>query len=170
MPWPLMSCGMPTTAASATLACSTSALSTSAVPMRWPRDVDHVVDPAGDPVIAVLVAAAAVAGEIFARIGGEIGLEEAVVIAPDGAHLARPALRDDQIALGRAVQHLALGIDESAGRRPGSGMVAEPGLEVGRAGQRRDHVRRRSRSATRCRRSGSGPRRRRRDTSATPRD
>ena len=30
-------------------------------------DVDHVVDPAGDPVIAVLVAAAAVAGEIAAR-------------------------------------------------------------------------------------------------------
>ena len=29
-------------------------------------DVEHVVDPAGDPVIAVLVAAAAVAGEIFA--------------------------------------------------------------------------------------------------------
>ena len=32
-------------------------------------DVEHVVDPAGDPVIAVLVAAAAVAGEIFAAIG-----------------------------------------------------------------------------------------------------
>jgi hypothetical protein len=29
-------------------------------------DVDHVVDPAGDPVIAVLVAAAAVAGEVEA--------------------------------------------------------------------------------------------------------
>jgi hypothetical protein len=37
-------------------------------------DVDHVVDPAGDPPIAVLVAAAAVAGEIFARVGREIGL------------------------------------------------------------------------------------------------
>jgi hypothetical protein len=37
-------------------------------------DVDHVVDPAGDPVIAVGVAAAAVAGEILAGIGREIGL------------------------------------------------------------------------------------------------
>ena len=37
MPWPLMSCGMPTTAASATSWCATSALSTSAVPMRWPE-------------------------------------------------------------------------------------------------------------------------------------
>ena len=32
-------------------------------------NVDHVVDAAGDPVIAVLVAAAAVAGEIEAGIG-----------------------------------------------------------------------------------------------------
>ncbi len=36
MPWPLMSCGKPTTAASATLGWATSALSTSAVPMRCP--------------------------------------------------------------------------------------------------------------------------------------
>ena len=53
-------------------------------------DVDDVVDAAGDPVIAVLVAAAAVAGEIEARIGREIGLEEAAMIAPDRAHLAGP--------------------------------------------------------------------------------
>ena len=32
-------------------------------------DVEDVVDPAGDPVITVLVAAAAVAGEIFAAVG-----------------------------------------------------------------------------------------------------
>src|SRR5262249_38738351 len=32
-------------------------------------DVDHVVDAAGDPVVAVLVAAAAVAGEVLAGIG-----------------------------------------------------------------------------------------------------
>ena len=53
-------------------------------------DVDHVVDPAGDPVIAVGVAPAAVAGKIFARIGGEIGLHEALMVAINGAHLAGP--------------------------------------------------------------------------------
>jgi hypothetical protein len=37
-------------------------------------DVDHVIDAAGDPVVAVLVAAAAVAGEVLALVGGEIGL------------------------------------------------------------------------------------------------
>ena len=31
-------------------------------------DVEHVVDAAGDPVVAVLVAAAAVAGEVEARV------------------------------------------------------------------------------------------------------
>ena len=36
IPVPLMSCGYPTTAASATAACATSALSTSAVPSRCP--------------------------------------------------------------------------------------------------------------------------------------
>ena len=41
-------------------------------------DVDHVIDPAGDPVIAVGVAARAVAGEIQALEGGEIGLHEAL--------------------------------------------------------------------------------------------
>ena len=54
------------------------------------RDVDHVVDAAGDPVIAVRVAAAAVAGEVLAGIGLEVGVDEALVIAIDGAHLPRP--------------------------------------------------------------------------------
>ena len=40
-------------------------------------DIDDVVDAAGDPVIAVGVAPAAVAGEIFALVGGEVGLLEA---------------------------------------------------------------------------------------------
>ena len=41
-------------------------------------DVDHVVDAAGDPVVAVLVAARAVAGEVLAGIGREVGLDEAL--------------------------------------------------------------------------------------------
>ena len=37
MPWPLILVGYPTTADSETAGCATSALSTSAVPMRWPE-------------------------------------------------------------------------------------------------------------------------------------
>src|SRR3546814_14590249 len=40
------------------------------------RDVDDVIDAAGDPVIAIRVAPAAVAREIIARIGREIRSEE----------------------------------------------------------------------------------------------
>jgi hypothetical protein len=53
-------------------------------------DIDDVVDAAGNPVIIVRVAAAAIAGEIETGIGRKIGLEEALVIAPDGPHLAGP--------------------------------------------------------------------------------
>ena len=53
-------------------------------------DVQHVVDPAGDPVVAVLVAAAAVAGEVLALVGRKIRLHETLVVTVDGAHLARP--------------------------------------------------------------------------------
>src|SRR5262249_15628688 len=57
-------------------------------------NVDHVVDPAGDPVIAVLVAPAAVAGEVFAGEAGEISLDEALMVAIDGAHHAGPGIGD----------------------------------------------------------------------------
>src|SRR5687768_14444908 len=62
-------------------------------------DVDDVVDAPGDPPIAIDVAAAAVAGEIFALEGGEISFDEARVIAIDGAHHPRPGIEDDEIAL-----------------------------------------------------------------------
>ena len=77
-------------------------------------DVDDVVDAAGDPVVAVVVAAAAVAGEVLAGIGLEVGVDETLVIAEHGAHLAGPGIGDAEIAGCRAFQHLALGIDESA--------------------------------------------------------
>jgi hypothetical protein len=60
-------------------------------------DVDHVIDAAGDPVIAVFVAAAAVAGEVLALVGREVGLHEALVVAIDRAHLAGPAVGDDRL-------------------------------------------------------------------------
>src|SRR3546814_468203 len=53
-------------------------------------DVDHVVDAASNPVVAVGVAAAAVAAEVHARIGLEVGVDEALVVAMHGAHLAGP--------------------------------------------------------------------------------
>src|SRR5580700_585189 len=56
----------------------------SAEPMTG--DIDYVVDPAGDPIKAVLVAPRAVAGEIEAREGREIGFDKALMVAIDRAH------------------------------------------------------------------------------------
>ncbi len=100
-------------------------------------DVDHVVDAAGDPVIAVGVAAAAVAGEILAGIGLEVGVDEALVVAVDRAHHSGPGIGDAEIAGGGALLHLALGVDDlrdDAEER----LRRRAGLEPGRAGQRRD--------------------------------
>ncbi len=85
-------------------------------------DVDDVIDTAGDPVVTVLVAARAIAGEILAGEGGEIGLDEALVIAVDGPHHARPRLGDAEIAFGRALAQPAFAIDDDrldAEERPG---------------------------------------------------
>uniref|UniRef100_A0A0N4Z5G8 PE-PGRS family protein n=1 Tax=Parastrongyloides trichosuri TaxID=131310 RepID=A0A0N4Z5G8_PARTI len=103
------------------------------------RDVDHVINAARDPVIAVFVTAAAVTGEVHARIGLEIGVEEALVVAVDRAHLARPAVGDAQIALGRAVQHAAFGVDDLQ-LDAGQGLGRRAGLGVGGPGQRRDQM------------------------------
>ena len=61
-------------------------------------DIDHIVDAAGDPVVAVLVAATAVTSEIIAFVLLEVGGFEALVIAVDGAHLAGPGGADRQYA------------------------------------------------------------------------
>src|SRR5207248_6763648 len=71
-------------------------------------DVDHVVDAAGDPVVTVFVAAAAVAGEVAAREGGEVRLAEPIRIAEDAAHDAGPRTRQAEVAGARPFEHLAL--------------------------------------------------------------
>src|SRR4030095_4048770 len=75
-------------------------------------DVDDVVDPAGDPVIAVLVAPAAVACEVLAGEGLEVGVDEALMITIDRAHHARPSIEDAEIAGRLALQQLALAVDD----------------------------------------------------------
>src|SRR3546814_2469380 len=62
-----------------------------------PRHVEHVIDSSGDPVIAILVATRAIAGKVHAAEGLEVGVDEAVVVLVDGAHLPRPGVEDHQI-------------------------------------------------------------------------
>ena len=57
------------------------------------RYVNDIVDAAGDPVITVLVAPASVTRKILAGIGFEVGVDEALMVAIDRAHLTGPRVR-----------------------------------------------------------------------------
>src|SRR5262245_35168431 len=76
------------------------------------RDVQHVIDAAGDPVVAVLVALRTVAGEVAAGESLEVRVDEALVIAEHRAHLAWPAVGDHEVAFGHALERLALAVDD----------------------------------------------------------
>ena len=53
-------------------------------------DVDHVVDPPGNPVITILIPARAVAGKIKIVKGRKVGVDKAAMVAIDRAHLPGP--------------------------------------------------------------------------------
>ena len=142
-------------------AADQGALDLRAVPHPVARHVDHVVDPPGDPVVAVLVPAAAVAGEVLALEGREIGSARTVRGRRRPCASARASCRRcrgcPSVA---ALQVMALVVDDHR-LDAEEGQRRRPGLQIGRAGQRGESGCRRSPSATRCRRSGSGlPRRR----------
>ena len=89
-----------------------------------PGDVDHVIHASGDPVVTVFVAARAVAGEILAGEHLEIGVDEALMVAINGAHLAGPGTLDAQGAGNGPVQFMALVVHQArlhAKTGPGSG-------------------------------------------------
>src|SRR5712671_1837010 len=75
-------------------------------------DVDHIVDPAGDPIEAVGVAARSVTGEIKPLEGREIGFDEALMVAIDGSHHAGPGARQAEIAFANPVEPLAVAVDD----------------------------------------------------------
>jgi hypothetical protein len=114
----------------------------SALDLRGPEpvagDVDHVIDPAGDPVVAVGVAARAVAGGVEAREAREVGLHETLVIAEHGPDHRRSTVDQAEVALGGAGQHVPVVVDDG-GLDPEERQGCRAGLERGRAGQRRDH-------------------------------
>src|SRR5207244_2042527 len=80
---------------------------------------------------------AAVAGEVFAGIGLEIRIDEALVIAIDRAHHSRPGIDDAQVAGPGVLEHLAFAVDDlrnDAEKR----LRGRAGLEARRAGEGSD--------------------------------
>ncbi len=101
-------------------------------------DVEHVIDAAGDPVIAVFITARAVAREVVTGIGPEIGIDETRMVTVDRAHLPRPRTLDHQRAFGGAVEQLAGGKIDDPGHDTEKRPAGRAGLECGRTRQGRD--------------------------------
>ncbi len=105
------------------------------------RDVEHIIDPAGDPVIAIRITSAAITGEVIAFEIREIGFHKPVVIAVNGAHLTGPAVFDTQHTFGFGAGQLCPVVGSRiTGCTPKNGFVAEPGLVVVAPGKRGQKV------------------------------
>ncbi|MNP03721.1 hypothetical protein D3C76_956150 [compost metagenome] len=73
-----------------------------------PGDVDDIVDAPGDPVVAIFVAASAIAGEVVAGVGFEVGVDHSLRVAVDAADLCRPAGFDRQHSAAGTFDFLAM--------------------------------------------------------------
>src|SRR5690606_19914165 len=100
--------------------------------------IQHIIDPASNPVITVFIATRAISGKISTRISREIGFDKTFRIAPDGSHLARPGIFNHQIAFSFALQLLTIRIDNRRlypKERPG----CRTRFQISRAWQWRNH-------------------------------
>ena len=76
------------------------------------RDVHHVVDPAEQPDVAVLVLLGAVAGEVEALEARPVGVLVALVVAPDAAQHRRPRLGEHEVATAAVRHRVRLVVDD----------------------------------------------------------
>src|SRR5215217_1167617 len=103
-----------------------------------PGDVHHVVYPARNGEVAVLVALGAVAGEVDIPVLGPVGLLVAIGILIKRAEHTGPRLLDHEVPGPRALDLVALVVVE-ASLYPGERKGGATGLRSSDAGQGRDH-------------------------------
>src|SRR5690606_10735694 len=104
------------------------------------RDVQHVVDAAHDPEIAVGVALGTVAGQVGAVVlGGEVALREPLAVAPDRADQGGPRTLDDQETATTRLD-LATRFIDDGGVDAWQGQRARTWLQWSGTRQRGDHV------------------------------
>src|SRR6266704_1426895 len=99
-------------------------------------DVNHVIHPAGDPIVAVLVSAAAVSSKEHTRVEREVGLDDALVIAIDGPHHPWPGKLETQVASNTVPAPLVPLLIDYARLHAKEGQGRRAGLGFDRAGQR----------------------------------
>ena len=93
-------------------------------------DVHHVVDAPKQPVVALVVALAAVADEVLAGVAAPVGFLVALGIAVNAAQHRRPGAREDEVAAAPERHRVRRRSSTTSAPTPGSGKVAEPGLVV----------------------------------------
>src|SRR5690606_35558953 len=103
-------------------------------------NVDHVIHASGNPIVSVRVSAGAVAAEIVSGIGAVVGVDAALMVTVDRSQLAGPAAADGQVATARALDLLAIRVQQD-GTHAKEGQGGRTWLEVDHAWQRRDHDR-----------------------------
>jgi hypothetical protein len=100
-------------------------------------DVDHVVDPAGEPIEPVLVAARSIPSKIEPGKVRKIGRHEPRVVAKHRAHLSGPGAGEAEIARSRAINQPAVVVDDD-GLDAKEGPRCRPRLQRRRTRDRRD--------------------------------
>ena len=75
------------------------------------RDIDNIINPAGDPIIAILVPACAITGKIFTWEHLEIGINKALMITVDCAHLPGPGPFDTKCPFSYTLKFIAFIVD-----------------------------------------------------------
>ena len=105
-----------------------------------PRDLQHIVNAAHDPVAAIGIAVGAVAGDVIAVVKfPPVGFQITCVIAPDGAQHRWPGRGDDQIATSVGTGDQVTMIIDDLHVDTGQGLRAGAGFGGGHARERRDH-------------------------------
>ena len=97
--------------------------------------IQHIIDAAGDPIIAVSVAFCPIAGEIFVWVKAKISFNKALVIAVNRSCLPRPRSGDGKNPLGLPFLLLTQRIEDSRNYAE-KGQRGRSRLKWGRAGQR----------------------------------
>ncbi len=123
---PLMLCGIPTTAASAIFWVRHQRRFDLGGPQTVSGDVQDVIHPAGDPVIAIFITTRAVAAKAHIFESGEVGLLKALMVAEQGTRTGRAG----ESAMARlpsvAPSSGRPSLSTSTGWTPKNGRVAEP--------------------------------------------
>src|SRR5690606_2730641 len=74
--------------------------------------IEHVINPAGNPVITIRIAPCPVTSEVITRIGAVIGIDATLVVTVNSTDLAGPRRFDCQVAFTHPLNLPAFGVQQ----------------------------------------------------------